>query len=249
MSDLKKNMHFTKCPRFTAPEYYYAFLAQYYSGDAALFCLTIQTAENNIMYAFICIVGGYLMGSLNPTALIAHLKGIDARQRGTGNLGATNAMLNFGKTAGVAVMIFDIAKAYLVCVLSEALFPTTPFSGLLAGSAAVVGHIYPFYLKFRGGKGFASFGGLVLAFDPELFIFLIGLGMALMLITNISISLQLSTLLLFPVLSAIRTGSLWVALVCTGVSTLILLQHRSNISDAVHGKAPKVRDFIRRNFS
>ncbi len=201
------------------------------------------------MYAFLCIAGGYLLGSLSPTALIAHFKGVDVRQRGTGNLGATNAMLNFGKAAGAAVMFFDIAKAYFACVLANYLFPSVMLPGLLAGGAAVVGHIFPFYLRFRGGKGFASFGGLVLAFDPELFVFLLGLGMALMLITNISISLQLSTLILFPVLSAIRTGSLWAALICSGVSALILLQHRSNISDAIHGKSPTVRDFIRRNFS
>lgn len=201
------------------------------------------------MNFFLCILVGYILGSLSPTALIARIKGVDVRSRGTGNLGATNAMLNFGKTAGAIVMLFDMSKAYFAFVLSDAVFDTLPYAGLLAGSAAVTGHVFPFYLRFKGGKGFASFGGLVLAFDPELFVFLLGLGISLMLITNISISLQLSVLTLFPILSGLRTNSFIVSIICAIVSALILFRHHANISDTLHGNTPTVRDFIRKNFS
>jgi len=201
------------------------------------------------MNVFLSLIIGYTLGCLNPTALLAKIKRVDVRQHGTGNLGATNAMLNFGKTAGFLVMLFDISKAYLAFHISSRLFPDDIYSAMIAGSAAVAGHIFPFYLGFRGGKGFAPFSGLVLAFSPDMFVFLLGLGIALMLITDISLTLQFSSLLLFPVLSAMRTNSFLIFLICGAVSVLILFRHRSNISSAIKGQHPGVRHFIREHFS
>ncbi len=201
------------------------------------------------MRLFLCLLLGYFPGSLNPTALIARIRRVDVRRKGTGNLGATNAMLNFGKAAGAAGVLFDIGKAAGAYLLARRLFPALPLCGLVAGSGAVLGHIFPFYLRFRGGKGFACFGGLVLAFDPELFLLLLGLGIALMIITDHSIALQLSSLVLFPAAGFLETGSAAAAAVCSVVSAVILWRHRSNIADACSGKSPKVREFVRRHFS
>ena len=123
-----------------------------------------------------CILSGimgYLLGCLNPAALFAKAKKIDLRKKGTGNLGATNTTIVLGKKYGVIVMLFDIFKAYLAVKLAKVLFPKAALAWLFAGGAAVVGHIYPFYMRFKGGKGLACLGGAVLAISPSMFLVLI----------------------------------------------------------------------------
>ena len=115
---------------------------------------------------------GYLFGGLNPAAMVAAVKKVNLRERGTKNLGATNVTLTVGMRYGVAVMLFDVMKAYISVKLARLLFPKAAAAGLLAGCGAVVGHIYPVYLKFKGGKGLAAFGGMILAMDPVLFLIL-----------------------------------------------------------------------------
>lgn len=122
-----------------------------------------------VLETVISLVIGYLLGTLSPAALFAKLKKVNLRKRGTGNLGATNTTMVLGKQYGALVMILDIGKAFLACKLAELLFPELAVAGLLAGAAAVVGHIYPFYMKFKGGKGLAAFGGMILAYNPWMF--------------------------------------------------------------------------------
>lgn len=126
-------------------------------------------------YIFSVIIG-YLLGCLSPAALISKIKRKNLRKNGTGNLGATNVMLNFGKRFGALVMLFDIFKAFAAYKLAELLFPSAAFVGIAAGFAAVVGHVFPFYMKFKGGKGLAAFAGMVLAYNPWLFLFLLLTG-------------------------------------------------------------------------
>lgn len=201
------------------------------------------------MKLLLCVISGYLMGSFSPSALISRIKGIDIRKSGTKNLGATNAMLNFGKGAGLFVMLFDIFKAFFAFRLAQLIFPDSELSGLLAGSAAVVGHIFPFYLGFRGGKGFASLGGLILAYDADLFLLLLGFGLALMIVTNFSLSLQFSAALLFPVRVCLRSGSADAVIISALVCALVLAKHRTNIAAAWRGEDVRVRDFVREHFS
>lgn len=109
--------------------------------------------KRDYVMAVVCsIIIGYLLGCISPAALVSKIKNKDLRKSGTGNLGATNTLLVFGKSWGVCVMLFDVAKAFTACKLARWLFPSLPIAGMLAGSAAVAGHIYPFYMKFRGGK-------------------------------------------------------------------------------------------------
>ncbi len=200
------------------------------------------------MEALLSAITGYLMGSVSPSAFIAGIKGIDIRKSGTKNLGATNTMINFGKCAGLFVMLFDIFKAFFAFRLAQILFPSFVLAGLTAGSAAVVGHIFPFYLGFRGGKGFASLGGLILAFDADVFLLLLGFGLALMIVTNLSLSLQFTAALLFPVWVWLRSASAAAVLISSIICALVLAKHRTNIAAAWHGEDVRVRDFVREHF-
>ena len=101
-----------------------------------------------ILKLFICIAAGYLIGSLNPAALIGKIKKTNLRSRGTGNLGATNVMLIFGKAYGALVMLFDMAKAFFSVKLAQLICPTVAFAGIFAGASAVIGQHSVYYCGY-----------------------------------------------------------------------------------------------------
>lgn len=189
---------------------------------------------------------GYLLGALSPAALLSKIKQIDFRKKGTGNLGATNTMLLLGKGYGALVMLVDIGKAFLASKLAKLLFPQLAAAGLLAGAAAVVGHIFPFYMHFKGGKGLASFGGMVLAYDPRMFLGLLCAGVVLMLAVNYSVVLPMMAAAVFPVLVALHSGDLLLVLISAATGLLVIVKHWSIIGKVRRGEEIKVRDFLRK---
>lgn len=196
------------------------------------------------MQILFCLIIGYLLGSLSPAALMSKLKKMDLREHGTKNLGATNTILVFGKKYGIPVMVFDIFKAVLAVKLARILFPAFSLAGLLSGSAAVVGHIFPFYLKFKGGKGFAPFSGMVLAFDPLLFVVLLVVCTALVLIFNCGVVMPILGAVLFPILHGIHTGSITAFLIAGSLSVLMIIKHYDNIQSVRRKEDLKVRRFL-----
>lgn len=194
---------------------------------------------------FLCISFGYLLGSVSPSALISKLKKKSLRENGTGNLGATNVMLNFGKMYGVLVMLFDIFKAFFTVKLTAFLFPLSTLIPLVAGTAVVVGHIFPFYMKFKGGKGLASFGGLILAYDPITFFILLVIGISLMLILNYGVFMPVSAAVIFPIFVWMKTCSVANLITAVILCAVIIFAHLENLSDALHGSAVKIRDYIK----
>ena len=113
----------------------------------------------------IAIFAAYTLGSSNMAYYISRMKQVDIRKNGSGNLGASNAAVLFGWGPAVLVALHDIGKAVLAVLLAKLVFPQLPFVGAAAGVACVLGHIFPFYLRFKGGKGLASFLGMLIALD------------------------------------------------------------------------------------
>ena len=187
---------------------------------------------------------GYSFGSLSPAALISKLKKKNLREHGTGNLGASNTLLVFGKALGVFVMVFDILKAFFAAKLAELLFPKLAFSGLIAGFAAIVGHNFPFYLHFKGGKGLAAFGGTVLYCNPLFFLGLLLFGLLLMYILNYSVVMPMSAGVLFPILVYLQSGNGWEAAVAALSSLMIIIMHWSNIEKAKKRTDVPIREFV-----
>ncbi len=199
------------------------------------------------MKVLFCMVFGYLVGCVNPALIISKVKKKDIRETGTGNLGATNTMIHFGKGLGALVMIFDFFKSVIVVYIARRLNPAVAIVGILSGVCAVLGHMFPFYLKFKGGKGLASFGGLVLAVDPSVFFFLLILGIILMLIVNYSYVMPFSAGALFPVLYGMRTQSLASFILAAFIGVLVIYKHFSNRGKAKRGEDFKIRDFIKKS--
>ena len=200
------------------------------------------------MEIVLCLLLGYLLGCLNPAALIGKLKSIDLRQIGTKNLGASNVLLCVGKMSGFIVMAVDIAKGYLSTKIAKALFPLLSVAGLLAGIGAVLGHIFPFYLQFRGGKGLATFAGLVLAWDPWIFLVLLIISVAAVLIVNYAYAMPISGGFLFPVFAWLRSRSITVLLLSAISGALIVVKHWSNIARAHSGGEKPIRQYPKEDF-
>lgn len=191
---------------------------------------------------------GYTLGAISPSALIAACKKTNLRERNTGNLGASNTMLTFGAGWGILVLLIDMGKAALASILASLLFPSSSAAGLLAGSASVVGHVFPFYMKFRGGKGLAPFLGMILAFDPLIFVTLLVLSGVLALILNYTAFMPLSLSLLFPAAVLLRSASLLSTVIALLVGGLVIFEHRRNIQKAFRKEDSTVRQYLARIF-
>lgn len=175
------------------------------------------------------ILVGYLLGSSSMAYYLGKIKHQDVRKVGTGNLGASNTAVVFGWGAAVLVAVHDIGKAILAVLLAKHLFPGAEFAGAAAGVAAVLGHIYPFYLNFKGGKGLASYFGLVLALDWKMAI-VVGITLVAVTVITDFISLAaITTVILVPVYAWLVLGSGNMALILAVASAVMLLKHRENI--------------------
>ena len=127
-----------------------------------------------ILVIIVCALIGYAVGCINLSFFLAKLKGYDIREHGSGNAGASNLMITMGKRIGVIVALIDILKAFLVIKLASFIFSEDAlFAGFICATFVVLGNIFPFYMGFKGGKGFASLGGSVLAIDAKMFVALL----------------------------------------------------------------------------
>lgn len=201
------------------------------------------------MKAIVSLLIGYVLGCLNPAAILSRKKDIDLRSTGTRNLGASNALLVLGKASGALVMAVDIAKALLAARLTRQLFPKLAAAQLLGGLGAIVGHVYPAQLNFKGGKGLAAFGGMVLAYDAKIFFALLMVGLVLMFLFDHSCAMPMSAAVLFPVLAGFKSRSLTVVLIATCSSALIIIKHWSNLQRAINGEDTTVRQLAASIFS
>lgn len=176
----------------------------------------------------LCILIGYLLGSLSPSYLIARLKHVDLRSGGSGNLGASNTMLMLGWYAGVLVALFDIGKAVCAVLLAKLLFPSAALAGTLAGVAAVLGHIFPFYLHFHGGKGFASYFGVVLGLNWKFALALALAVLILTLVTDYIVVGTMTTVVSFPLYYVFLQSFVAAGILCVA-SLVIIYKHRANL--------------------
>ena len=187
-----------------------------------------------------CVVGGYLVGSI-PFGLIAtRLGGAgDIRQIGSGNIGATNVLRTGRRDLAAITLIGDAGKGAVAVWAAGAL--TSPVGAAVAGGAAFLGHLFPVWLGFRGGKGVASFFGILLAADWPVGLLSGAAWLAMAAVFRLSSLAALTAAALAPVFvlfaSGWRSPVLWLAV---GMAVLIFIRHRENIERLIDGTEPKI---------
>jgi glycerol-3-phosphate acyltransferase PlsY len=200
----------------------------------------------------LALIGAYLLGSLATSVWIGKLfYGIDVREHGSGNAGATNTFRVLGVKAGVPVLIIDAAKAFFAANLIVFLHHYTPGTNpylnfkLLLGMMAVVGHILPIYVGFRGGKGVASLLGLVLAIHPAAALGAIIVFLLVLLLSKyVSLSSMLAGLA-FPIILVAYFNVTAKPIIVFAVlaSVALVYTHRKNINRLLKREEAKANLF------
>ena len=193
------------------------------------------------MKYILVIALGYLLGCSNMAKYIAAMKKVDLTAGGSGNPGASNAVILMGWGAGVLVAIHDIGKAALAVILARLMFPGAPLIGAAAGVAAVLGHIYPFWMKFKGGKGFASYLGMTIALHWKFAIAVLLLVVVVTLITDYIVAATTTTIVLVPIGLGILTHSLILPLILLIASLVIAWKHKDNYVRMYNGTEIRFR--------
>ena len=170
----------------------------------------------------------YLIGSINTAFFISKILKKDIRSGGSGNLGASNATLTLGWKWGIFVAAVDIFKGALVVFVSKYFFGDYEYLPYIAASMAILGHIFPFYLKFKGGKGFATLCGCILGYKWWLFIIAAILIAIITLATDYIVLATLTMIISFPVYIGITNHNFIYPLILAVGSIFIFIKHIPN---------------------
>lgn len=199
------------------------------------------------MEQFLSLLIGYGFGCINNAAFFSKLKRKNLREEGTGNIGATNAVMVLGRFLGVLIMLLDIFKGAIAYNLANWIFGNKIF-GLYAGLGAMLGHIFPFYMKFRGGKGLAAFGGTVLAHNPLMFLIILGSVFVLLFIANHSFIVPFAGTVLFAIMATFNaeTDVITVGILTGLMAAVIIYKHIPNLKKTIIGEDIGVRDYIKK---
>ncbi len=198
------------------------------------------------------LIIGYFIGCINLSYIISKIKGFDIRKYGSGNAGASNVVIVIGKKLGLTIAVLDILKAFMAFRLAEVLFPEAvigniSYAGVIAGVGSVLGHILPFYMGFKGGKGLACYGGTVLAIDYRLFMILFLAALLIAIATDYICFAPISMAFIVPVTVGLIYRT-WVPSVIIGVASVaLLLKHRENIARIRSGEELRFHFLWRRS--
>ena len=197
------------------------------------------------MEVFLSLILGYAMGCLNPAAWIGKKNHIDLKQAGTGNLGATNTTMVLGRKAGAFVLIFDVAKSFIAARLARWLFPQLAVSGMLASIGVILGHCFPITMHFSGGKGLAAFGGMMLAYNPVVFVIVVLSGIGIMVLLDIGVAAPLLGTVMFPALTFLFSHDVPSTVCAVIASVIILYTHLDNVNKTRAHSDVKVKNYFR----
>ena len=199
------------------------------------------------------LIGSYLLGSIPFGYLAGRLAGIDIRKVGSGNVGATNVVRVLGKRYGYPVFAFDFLKGFGAVMISILMAPGRPpewnspeIFGILAAMFSVLGHLYPPWLKFKGGKGVATSAGALLALTPVATLIGVAIWIIVFWLTRYVSFASITAAVILPIVILVigshdqKNGKpLVIASVC--VAAVVIWRHRSNLSRLMRGTEPRFR--------
>ena len=181
------------------------------------------------MNYIIVILFSYILGSSSMSYYISRIKKVDITKKGSGNLGASNTVATIGWAAGALVFIHDFGKAILAVILARVLFPNLPYVSEIAGVCCVLGHIFPFYLKGKGGKGFASYIGMSFVLDWKFTLILIVVVLLILFITDYIVLGTFTSMVVIPTYFGIISQDMIVVAILAVLSIVMLFKHKDNI--------------------
>jgi acyl phosphate:glycerol-3-phosphate acyltransferase len=197
---------------------------------------------------FATALAAYLIGSLPTGYLVARARGIDIREKGSGNIGATNVFRILGKPAGIFVLVVDGLKGYAACAwISDLMlrwFANPEIAGetvrITAGIAAILGHNYTCWLRFKGGKGIATSAGVLAALVPAALLIILAIWIIVFALTRYVSLASISAAFSLPIAAWVTRNHLSVVLVTTAMGALAIYKHRANIHRLLEGTENRI---------
>lgn len=196
--------------------------------------MTLNTLVSMLIgYAFGCIQSAFLIGKL--------VGKLDIREHGSGNAGASNITSTLGVKYGVAVGLIDILKGVLAVLVVKWIFPDEPILAYLSGLMAIIGHIFPFFMRFRGGKGVATLVGMMFGVDWKLGVIFFLLVAVPALVTDYIVAGSFTTFIALPIVSFYYGYPILILVISVALAILCFYLHRHNIQRIIAGEELKIR--------
>ncbi len=221
-------------------------LAEYFAEKRwNIYSLIVSSCGNEELFFIIaillCALIPYLLGSINPAIIFSKMfYHDDIRTHGSGNAGTTNTLRTYGKKMAALILFLDFLKAVISVVLAS-LILTREIGGAVAGLFVIIGHTFPIYYKFKGGKGVASLAGVVLMLSPISFPILVALFTAIVIITRyVSLGSTVGVTMLAIIQPIIYRGNIYISISCALIAILIVFMHRENIKRLIKGNESKI---------
>lgn len=199
-----------------------------------------------VLIIILTAVLGYLLGSINSSLVVGKFYGVDVRKHGSGNAGATNTLRTLGKKAAAIATLGDMIKGFIACTAGYFLVKQLGVIGtdigiMVAGVAAVIGHNWPVFFKFKGGKGVLTSLAVVLMMDYRIALILLGIFIVIVAITRyVSLGSVLGTLF-FPVFALWIFKKPTAFIICSSILALmIVFRHRTNLVRIFKGTESKL---------
>ena len=197
---------------------------------------------DNWILIIVCLIA-YCIGCISPSTLLAKARGIDIKKEGSGNAGTTNALRVMGRKAAIITLVIDIAKG--VVAVSIGWLMVGQAGAIASVICVMLGHVWPVFLKFRGGKGIATSFGALLALDPVIALIELGIVAVVTLISKRMSAGSIAGLVLLPVVAFVRMPEFfWVSI---AMAAIMIIKHRANIVRLIHGEEPKLGFLDRSN--
>ncbi len=196
-----------------------------------------MTILNLIFLNFFIILISYLFGSIpSGYILTKYFSKIDITKEGSGNIGATNVLRSGSKRLAIITLLIDASKGIIPIII----FYNSTFSLILAGLSSFIGHNYPIWLKFNGGKGIATYLGISFAVSLKLGLIFILIWLITALISKTSSISSLLTIFLIPFISLLILDDKLISLLFLILTSIAFYRHRSNIKRIINGNEPKI---------
>ena len=190
-----------------------------------------------------CLVMGYLFGNLNGAILVSRIfEHEDVRKKGSGNAGLTNFLRNYGGWQTALVVVIDLGKMVAACLLATLIYPEdTDLAKMMTGAAVQIGHIFPVFFGFHGGKGILCSAALALLMDWRIFVIAVPVFLVIFFATRIvSLGSILATMTYGALFVIFFTEKPWVWGIALFMCALVIFMHRQNIVRLIHGEEKKI---------
>jgi len=183
-------------------------------------------------------LAGYLLGSLNSSLIVGRFYRVDVRQHGSGNAGTTNTLRTLGKKAALFVLLGDILKGVL-SYIGGYLICGDHFGGMLGGTAAVIGHVWPVFFGFRGGKGVLTSFAVLLMIDWPVALGLLGVFIIVVAVSRYVSLGSIVAAALFPVAAVLLKRGTEIVIFSAIIAVLLIAKHHTNIKRLISGTESK----------